>query len=190
MFFGVLVAFFSRWPLRKTAQPTHDIASRVRALHQSYGYILKRRCRRILRDPERVEDAMQEIFLTLCRSLDQYQGEPQHILPWLYRVTTTHCLRILDKDKRHLRYFSLHEDDENTDATEEPSDWTREEQIALARFLEQLPETQRAAVLYRYVSGMTQEEIAEVMEVSRDQIRRWLQHFQQRGRIVLREKNP
>ncbi len=189
MFFGVLVAFFNRWPLRKAAEPNHDIQARVSALYQTYGYILKRRCRRILRDAERVEDAMQEIFLTLCRSLDQYQGDPQHILAWLYRITTTHCLRILDKDKRNLRYLSLHEDGEPTETPDESSDWTREEQFALLQFLEQLPEPQRAAVLYRYVSGMTQEEIAEVMEVSRDQIRRWLQHFQQRGRIVLREKN-
>ncbi|MCB9641615.1 MAG: sigma-70 family RNA polymerase sigma factor [Myxococcales bacterium] len=156
-------------------------------MYRTYGHLLKRRCRRILRDPEKVEDVMQEIFLTLCRSLDQYEGKPDQILPWLYRVTTTHCLRLLDKDKRGLRGLTLHQEDSLVEHAAPISEWTKEEQLALTDFLETLPEDQRAVVLYRYVSGMTQEEIAEVMDVSRDQVRRWLQHFQQRGRIVLRE---
>ena len=157
----------------------------VEWLLERYGGLLQRRCRRLLRDETLVEDAMQEIVITLSRSVKQYRGEPDQILPWLYRVTTTHCLRLLEKHQRWSRQAREWLEVSLLKPTAcQPS---LEERLALEAFLEQLSEQERAAILYRYVSGMTQEEIALVMEVSRDQVRRWLQHFQKRGRIVLRD---
>lgn len=182
-------AFFSSLlSMHRPLRASTDVHSEVSKLYRQYGYILKRRCFKILRDPSLVEDAMQEIFLTLCRCYTQYQGEPQRILAWLYRITTTHCLQLLQKDQRWTRnleeLLQLHVEKETHYATQ----LDVEGRVVLDAFLHSLPEEERAAVLYRYVSGMTQEEIAEVMDVTRDQVRRWLKHFQRRGRIVFREE--
>lgn len=186
MWFSPLSSLFGA--LLSLGAPKRDPRQRVTALYQQYGYVLKRRCRRILRDEALVDDAMQEIFITLCRCHDQYRGDPQKILSWLYRITTTHCLQMLDKNRRWSRNLEemvlQYQEREMLDRHEPDT----EAHVVVDDFLRTLPESERAAVLYRYISGMTQEEIAEVMEVGRDQVRRWLKHFQARGRVVFRER--
>ena len=176
-FLSSLISFLSRRSERKKY-------AEVEAIYQKYGYILHSRCHRILRDAALVDDALQEIFLALLTDYKSYRGEPDAILPWLYRVTNTHCFRLIDKNKRWSRLLAARL------AEQGPSSHTKkpelDERLTLETLLEKLPEQERMAVLYRYISGMTQEEIAEVMEVSRDRVRRWLQHFQKRGRVLLR----
>jgi|GEM_PF-1305782 len=171
-------------PFRRKAQHNSDEA-KVNALYQEYGYILRRRCFRILRNEALVEDAMQEILLTLYRRHHQYQGDPQKILSWLYRVTTTHCLQLLDKEKRWFRNLHEHVERQQLEQDDPSPAMTVEEKLTLEQVLEDLSPEQQEAVVYRYVSGMTQEEIAHLMGVSRDRVRRWLKLFQQRGRVLL-----
>lgn len=150
-------------------------------LYRDYHVILRRRCRKLLRDDVMVDDAMQDIFWTICRSYDNYRGEPDQILPWLYRITTTHCLKMLEKNKRWHRNVeeAVQEGVERYQSSLGP----QEMEIALTvhQLLDKVPSQQRQAILHRYVSGMTQREIAEVMKVTRDQVRTWLSRFQERA---------
>lgn len=158
-------------------------------LYREYHHILRRRCRRILRDETLVDDAMQEVFWTICRQAEQYKGEPDKILPWLYRVTTTHCLKQIEKDKRWVRNVGIAIEEGAVRYEDNLSRGELEAQVAAQEFLMRLPPTQRQAILYRYVSGMTQREIAEVMEVTRDQVRTWLDGFAKRGEIWRAEQD-
>lgn len=174
-------------PSPSAAPSSTSQRSQVEALYREYGYLLKRRCSRILRDPNLVEDAMQEICLTLCRSIGQYQGESRKILGWLYRIATTHSLQILDKDKRRWKHIADAIDLEETEIPS-PDSSDLAANLDLSDFLAALPRQEAEAVVHYYVHEMTQEEIAEVMDVSRDQIRLWLKHFQTRGQIAFRER--
>lgn len=148
-------------------------------IYRQYHHILRRRCRRLLRDESAVDDVMQDIFWTICRKADGYRGKEEDILPWLYRVTTTHCLKLIEKNKRWSRNVEM--------AMEEGmeryhgSSGGMEHQVVANDLVMRLPPKQRQAVLYHFVSGMTQREIAAVMEVTRDQVRTWLAGFQTRS---------
>lgn len=155
------------------------------SIYREYNVILRRRCRRLLRDDVMVDDAMQDIFWTLCRSIDDYRGEQDQILPWLYRITTTHCLKLIEKNKRWHRNIeeAVQEGVERYGSCLGAKEM--EVSITVHQLLDKVPPVQRQAVLYRYVSGMTQREIAEVMEVTRDQVRTWLSRFQERAEAWL-----
>ncbi|MCB9637363.1 MAG: sigma-70 family RNA polymerase sigma factor [Myxococcales bacterium] len=150
----------------------------TRALYQKYYAVLRRRCFRILRDDAMVDDAMQEIFWTVSRQIDQYRGDHEQILPWLYRVTTTHCFKLLERDKRWVR---------NLEITMEQGSFCGDfgggdpvDRLAVGALLSHLPPSMREMVMYRYFDEMTQEEIAEVMGVSRDHVRTGLKRFFER----------
>ena len=148
-------------------------------IYRDYYAVLRRRCKRLLRDEHRVDDVMQEIFWTICRKLGQYKGDPKEILPWLYRITTTHCLKHIEKDQRWNR--NIESAIEEGIARYRPCFGSNEVDawVAGKSLLAKLPPSQREVVLYRFASGMTQEEIAEVMQITRDQVRVLLKRFKE-----------
>lgn len=160
---------------------SHKTRKQTEELYLMYHPLLRRRCWKLLRDETLVEDAMQEVFWTICRHLEQYQGEPDKILPWLYRITTTRCFKLLEKNQRWERNMELAfaQGAARYDNNLAPAEI--EASLSAHALLERLPPRQREAIVYRHVSGMTQQEIAEVMGVTRDQVRTWLKQFQQRA---------
>ncbi len=158
---------------------TRKVREETDALYQQYYAILRRRCVRILREDALVDDAMQEIFWTVCRQIDRYRGDHAQILPWLYRITTTHCFKLLQKDKRWLRNLNLTLEQDSFCGEFGGGDPV--DRVAVIAVLEHLPPSMREMVVFRYVDEMTQEEIAEVMGISRDQVRTGLKRFLERA---------
>ena len=60
--------------------------------------------------------------------------------------------------------------------------------MAALQLMEHLPQQQREVLLHRHVSGMTQEEIAEVMGITRNQVRLYLSIASEKGKRLLNEK--
>jgi RNA polymerase sigma factor (sigma-70 family) len=121
---------------------------------------------RLLGDRAEAEDVAQEAMLRLWRIAPNWrQGEAQ-VSTWLYRVVTNLCTDRLRKPARR-RSVTL-------DAAPEMSDGTpgvearmieADRAAALADALAQLPERQRQAVILRHIEGLSNSEIAAVMEI-------------------------
>ncbi len=150
------------------------------ALYRRYHPMMRRRCRRMLRDEVLVDDAMQESFWALCRGYGRFQGNEGQLMAWLYRVTTSHCLKILERERRWDRVVEAVCEERamfGSDVGEFESD------VVVREVLLKLPPLQREAVLYWLLDGMAQEEIAEVMGTTRHQVRQWLSSFAQKAKI-------
>lgn len=114
-------------------------------------------------DRAEAEDVAQEAMLRLWKQAASWrQGEAQ-VSTWLYRVTVNLCTDRL----RRARGTSL-------DAVPEPEDDSpsaagqlqdRARLDALDRALASLPDRQRQAVVLRHIEGLTNPEIAEIMEI-------------------------
>ena len=65
-------------------------------LFQRYQLRVTRWCHRIIRDPERVPDLVQEVFLRAFRKLCTYRGNSR-FSTWLYAITRNQCLNALKK---------------------------------------------------------------------------------------------
>ena len=121
---------------------------------------------RLLADRAEAEDVAQEAMLRLWRiAPDWRQGEAK-VSTWLYRVVTNLCTdRLRMRQRRRLSAL----DDAPDVADGAPSAATglldADRLAALNTALAQLPDRQREAVVLRHIEGLTNPEIAAVMEI-------------------------
>jgi RNA polymerase sigma-70 factor (ECF subfamily) len=153
---------------------------RVAALYKKFGPAIYTRCRRILKDAAAAEDATQEVFLRVARSLDETPSSPE-ALAWIYRIATNHCLNEIRSRKQRARIA--------TSLPEVNAGYGGEDAVAnreLARRIIQRAPTRLAKSAYLYhVDGMSHEEVADVLGHSRRTVINHLAEFGRRARKFL-----
>ena len=113
------------------------------------------------------EDASQEIFLRVYRSLDRFHARSR-FSTWLYRVAYNHCLDRLRARKRGRRHTVPLEDapplpDER--ANVEDTLQEAEEARAVRTAVDALEPLYRGVLVLHYDQGLSYDEIAEVLGV-------------------------
>jgi RNA polymerase sigma-70 factor (ECF subfamily) len=119
---------------------------------------------RILDDDRDVDEAVQDAFVQAWRSLDRFRGDAQ-VFTWLYRIAVNAALA----RGRRLTHPTVALDDlprepasrQAEDAPEQAG--VRERLLAAIR---DLPPDYRAALVLRDVSGLSNDEVADVLELS------------------------
>ena len=157
-------------------EPTGAIA-RARAgdaeawgdLYREYAPAIFRFCRRALPTREDAEDATMEIFMKLRDKLSQYD-ESRSFSAWLYKVAANHCWDLLRR--RKIRQDKETEDLENVPlAHPDPSQLDRmieqKSSEEVRRALDKLGSRARMALVMRYYSDMSYDEIADALGVRR-----------------------
>ncbi len=119
---------------------------------------------RMLGDRAEAEDVAQEALLKLWRVAPDWRQGDAKVTTWLYRVTANLCI---DRMRRRRTGPAL-------DAIPEPVDpapsaaqtlQTRARADALQDALLQLPDRQRQAVILRHIDGLTNPQIAQIMDI-------------------------
>ena len=121
---------------------------------------------RLLNDRAEAEDVAQEAMLRLWRvAPDWRQGEAK-ISTWLYRVTTNLCT---DRLRLRMRRNVVALDDAPDMADVAPGAVAvlieADRMAALNAALTSLPDRQREAVVMRHIEGLSNPEIADVMDI-------------------------
>jgi RNA polymerase sigma-70 factor, ECF subfamily len=157
-------------------EPTEAIA-RARAgdadawgeLYREYAPAIFRFCRRALPTREDAEDATMEIFMKLRDKLIQYD-QTRSFSAWLYKVAANHCWDLLrrrktrqDKETGDLENVPLEHPDPNQ--LEKLIDQRTSEEVR--RALGKLGARARMALVMRYYSDMSYDEIADALGVRR-----------------------
>jgi RNA polymerase sigma-70 factor, ECF subfamily len=140
-------------------------------LYREYASAIFRFCRRALPTREDAEDATMDIFAKLMRDnkLLQYD-QSRSFTAWLYKVAANHCWDVLrrrktrqDKETDDLENLPLeHPDPNQLDQLIEQR--TSEE---VRRALDKLGARARMALVMRYYSDMSYDEIADALGVRR-----------------------
>jgi RNA polymerase sigma-70 factor, ECF subfamily len=138
-------------------------------LYREYAPAIFRFCRRALPTREDAEDATMEIFMKLRDKLSQYD-ESRSFSAWLYKVAANHCWDLLRR--RKIRQDKETDDLENVPlAHPDPSQLDRmieqksSEEVRHA--LDKLGSRARMALVMRYYSDMSYDEIADALGVRR-----------------------
>jgi len=63
---------------------------------------------KVCRNPEKAQNIMQETFMSMVKSLKQFDGKSK-LSTWLYRITVNHCL--MEYRKRKREFVSFDDDD-------------------------------------------------------------------------------
>jgi len=140
-------------------------------LYREYAPAIFRFCRRALPTREDAEDATMDIFAKLMRDnrILQYD-QSRSFTAWLYKVAANHCWDVLrrrktrqDKETEDLENVPLeHPDPNQLDKLIEQR--TSDE---VRRALEKLGARARMALVMRYYSDMSYDEIADALGVRR-----------------------
>jgi RNA polymerase sigma-70 factor, ECF subfamily len=138
-------------------------------LYREYAPAIFRFCRRALPTREDAEDATMDIFMKLKEKLIQYD-QSRSFSAWLYKVAANHCWDMLrrrrirqDKETEDLENVPLeHPDPSQLDKLIEQR--TSEE---VRRALGKLGARARMALVMRYYSDMSYDEIADELGVRR-----------------------
>lgn len=131
-----------------------------RAMEQ-YEESLLRMCFVYLGDAQLAEDAVQETFLKAYRSLSGFRGEASE-KTWLLRIAINTC-----KDVRRGAWFRHVDRNVALDQLCEPSAPDAAFDDSLTRAVMALKPRYRAAVLLCYYKGLTGQEAAQALGVSR-----------------------
>ena len=124
---------------------------------------------RLLDDPRDVEEALQDCFVQAWRNLDQFRAEAT-VFTWLYRIAVNEALARLRR--KRLPLVELEEMDRHGavagDPAAEPQEAaaTRELHTFLAGRIRRLSPEYRAALVLRDLLGLSNQEVADVLEIS------------------------
>ncbi len=167
----------SSFPHALMTQQAHaDSAESIRANFERYAPMVYRRALRILGNPDDAQDMTQEVFIRAFEKAEQFEQRSQ-ISTWLYRITTNLCLnRIRDSKRRRLiQTEQIKPMQELRASGTMPSDAL----ITVHQMLKKVDPTCAQAAIYTYVDGMSYEETASLLGVSRRTVSNLLSRFQQ-----------
>ncbi len=129
-------------------------------------------CVRMLSSVEDAQEAAQDVFVKVYRSIGNYQGRSK-FSTWVYRITYNHCISILRKKVKvidlvdHIPADSI--DEGALDAIHELKGGDRSKFVQKA--IESLPETDALVITLYYYEDLSLEEIEEVTGLSSSNIR-------------------
>jgi RNA polymerase sigma-70 factor (ECF subfamily) len=119
---------------------------------------------RVLGDRAEAEDVAQEAMLRLWRAAADWRAGGARPSTWLYRVTANLSVDRLRKAGRAVGLDESAEPEDDGPGAEETLVQAGR-MAALDAALAQLPERQRQAVVLRHIEGLSNPEIAEVLEI-------------------------
>ena len=138
-------------------------------LYREFAPAIFRFCRRAMPTREDAEDATMEIFMKLRDKLVQYD-QSRSFAAWLYRVAANHCWDMLrrrkarhDKDTQDIEDLPLEAPEPNQ--LEKLIEERTSEEVRKA--LDKLGARARMALVMRYYSDMSYDEIADALGVRR-----------------------
>jgi RNA polymerase sigma-70 factor, ECF subfamily len=146
----------------------------------------------LVRDENDAREVVQEAFVRVFRSLDGFEGSSS-FYTWLYRIISNLSIDLLRKPGRQTADL----DEERVETPEgdpldfpwmsrydgsDPADGVRRHEIAarLQAALDELPSYHRAVIVLREIDGLSYEEIAQALGVSKGTIMSRLFHARQK----------
>lgn len=145
---------------------------------------------KICRNKEYAENAMQETFMSMVKSIKQFSGKSK-LSTWLYTVVSNHCLMMARSRKKH-QVTSLDDDGVLLDE-KSIADWkvtpdrvteNNELKTVLDEAIQKLSYDYRIVFILRDVEGLSTEETAKIVNLSIPAVKSRLH----RARAFLRNK--
>lgn len=163
-----------------------------RELYRREGPAVARFVRRLLGPGEAADDAIQQVFVELFRSLPQYRGEAS-LRTWLYRIAAHVASRRLRGERRRERYAAAFEDEPGgavAAVSPERRVAAREELARIAEAVDRLPLKQRLVWVLCEVEELSMDEAAAALGVSGGTVRSRLHHARRKvaARLAARAK--
>lgn len=134
------------------------------AVYAAYSAAMFGLCLRYTRCSDDAQDILQEAFIKVYKSCEQYSTD-KPLAAWIKTITINTALTYIKKNYR----FELHEDDNFFDEQQEVEfDTENQEQLKkkLIQILNELPDGYRTVFNLFVIENLTHKEIAEYLSIS------------------------
>ena len=126
-----------------------------------------------LQNTEDAEEITQDVFVKIYNSLDNFNQKSSY-KTWIYRITINQCLDFLKQKNSQKRFFIFGKKSQNeqeyldTSTFEHPGILmeNKEDAAILFAVINTLTENQKTAFLLSKLDGLSNPEIAEIMQLS------------------------
>ena len=155
------------------------VAQVVAGDRDAYGVLVQRHSRslfsvayRVTDNEQDAEEVVQEAFLKAYKSLHRFESR-SNFGTWLYRIAMNTALDLVGKRKNALSVAITEDPEPDEQAVQLVSDRPTQEQEVfsgqvsgkIAKAMNLLTETERAAFVMRHMEGRSTQEIAEVLNM-------------------------
>jgi RNA polymerase sigma factor (sigma-70 family) len=168
---AVLPGLAGRSPLLKLRSDEQLIELTRKGQHGAFEVLVQRYqsrllafCRHMLNSAEDAEDVLQEVFAASFNAMIA-DSRPINARPWLYRIARNRCLNHLRRPTS-AGQDSMDIFERDGGATTADTVHKREEFRQIVADVQDLPETQRTALLLREIDALSYDDIAATMETT------------------------
>lgn len=135
-------------------------------------------CRRFLKSKQDVQDAVQDVMLTVYTKLDTLE-EPAAFFGWVGRICANRCINMRSRGHGELPFAEDEDGNSMLDNIESEDEQTRpdaaidnaETARMIGELVDALPQAQRMCVLLYYYDEMSVKEISSAMDVSENTVK-------------------
>ncbi len=130
-------------------------------LFEQYKNLVYKTAYLMLGNKDEAEDALQEVFVLVHRSLAGFDPHKGAFSTWLHRITFNYCLN----QHRKRRALALPLEEIAFVVTGESQDEQVAEKQAIEQAIWKLSERQKAVVILRYYWGLSYAEISTILDI-------------------------
>lgn len=157
--------------------------SEIEKLYNQYASWVFNRARSIVKDEQIAWEAVQDVFIKVIESGDSFRGDSSP-WTWLYRITTNHCLNIIRSQKAGAKAMEGFQK-EQLRMSQDPQDPNYDvlmNRDLFVKLMSDEDDTTRRIVLAYYFDDLNQEEIVDLLKISRKTVYKRLKKFMERAR--------
>lgn len=161
-----------------------------------YADKIYRTALRITRNPSAAEDVLQEVFIILVEKMNTFHAKAK-FSTWLYSITAKISFSQLRAEKKHRNNVSFEEviytveekmlkgvESQDINRSSDEAFLSRERMQILEKAINELPAPYRTVFHLRDVEGLTNPEVAEILNLSIPNVKSRIY----RARLFLRDK--
>lgn len=146
---------------------------------------------RLVRNQSEGEEIAQETFLRAWQNASKYEPKAK-LSTWLHTIARNITIDRLRKKSRNEEAFELDDERDEAPLSGRPSQLLlrKQEQVSVQEALAQLPERQRSAILLCHEQGLSNPDIAKVLETSVEATESLLSRARRRLRHLVEGGSP
>lgn len=162
-----------------------DVAA-LKAAYEKHGHALFRRCRQLLGNDDDAYELVQEVFCQFWRGREKFEGRSA-LFTYLYRIATNLSIDRLRRRKTRRQEATFTFDDDRDGSDDRLPSRRLEALKQVVDLTDGLDENTVTTAVLVYVDELTQEEAAEVLQVSRrtigKRLKKFMKHTRERANI-------
>lgn len=142
-----------------------DDLTAYKELVRRYEGLIFNTCRRVIGSSEDAEEVTQDTLLQIFHKLHQFQGRSS-FKTWLYKIVHNYCRNRISKLARKREGLNAYEENAANDEEDREANARRAAlSQAVEEALSKLKDQEREVIVLKFMSGLTLQETADVLEV-------------------------